>query len=125
MDQETLARAFAAVGVSLDAPRFLKTGLEQADFKDVVQTDFLIPLGTWPKDPKLKDIGLFFQFYLLNGIESLSNRVLRRGLNYRPDEVATWAARFKETLKKSGREPILFKFIVVHGRKFTQGRIVQ
>lgn len=122
---QTLARAFAAVGVSLDAPRFLKTGLEQADFKDVVQKDFLIPLGSRPTDPECKKIGLLFYKYLSDAIESLSSRVLRRGLNYCPDEARIWAARFRETMRKSHQESIVFQFIVVHGRKFRQGRVVQ
>lgn len=116
---QTLSRAFSAVGVSLDAPLFLKTGLEQVGFTGVVQTDFQIPLGGWPKDPKLKEAGFIFYRYLMDAIEPLSSRVLRRGLNFSPDEVKTWAERFKETLKKSFREAIIFQFIVVYGRKFS------
>ncbi|KAL3963197.1 hypothetical protein ACCO45_000201 [Purpureocillium lilacinum] len=54
---QTLSRAFSAVGVSLDAPLFLKTGLEQVGFTGVVQTDFQIPLGVGQKTPSLKRPG--------------------------------------------------------------------
>ncbi|EEU41534.1 uncharacterized protein NECHADRAFT_6315, partial [Fusarium vanettenii 77-13-4] len=96
---QTLAQAFGAVGISLDAPRYLRTGLELSDFQDVSQQDFLIPLGKWSNDPKLKDMGALFYFFLLVAIEPLSSRVLRRGLNYSPSEAKQWAERFKKTLK--------------------------
>lgn len=113
----TLAQAFGAVGINLDAPRYLRTGLELSGFQDVSQQDFLIPLGNWSNDPKLKDMGGFFYYFMQLAIEPLSNRVLRRGLNYSPGNARLWARQFKEALKESSGEMILFKFIVVHGRK--------
>ncbi|UPL00202.1 hypothetical protein LCI18_011136 [Fusarium solani-melongenae] len=115
---QTLAQAFSACGISLDAPRYLQTGLELSGFKDVSQQDFLIPLGKWSNDPKPKDMGAYFYYFLLVAIEPLSSRVLRRGLNYCPSEAKLWAERFKKTLKESRRELIFFQFIVVHGRKY-------
>lgn len=114
---QTLAQAFGAVEITLDAPRFIRTGLEQSGFKEVCQQEFLIPLGHWPKDPKSRNIGICFYEFLRDAIEPLSSRVLRRGLNHSPSEAQTWVARFKETLEDSSRKMILFQFIVVHGRK--------
>ncbi|KAI8651652.1 hypothetical protein NCS55_01410900 [Fusarium keratoplasticum] len=114
---QTLAQAFGAVEITLDAPRFIRTGLEQSGFKEVCQQEFLIPLGHWPKDPKSRNIGIYFYEFLRDAIEPLSSRVLRRGLNHSPSEAQTWVARFKETLEDSSRKMILFQFIVVHGRK--------
>ncbi|KAL2672732.1 hypothetical protein Neosp_013446 [[Neocosmospora] mangrovei] len=114
---QTLALAFSAVEITLDAPQFLRTGLEESGFKEVCQQEFLIPLGHWPTDPKSKNIGICFHEFLMDAIEPLSSRVLRRGLNYSPSEAQTWVARFKETLEDSSREMIFFQFIVVHGRK--------
>ncbi|KAI8711954.1 PNP-UDP-1 domain-containing protein [Fusarium sp. LHS14.1] len=113
----TLAEAFSAVGINVDAPRHLRAELELSGFKDVSQQDFLVPLGNWPKDPPQKKTGAGFYKFPMQAIELLSNRVLRRGLNYRPGKAKLWARQLKETLRGSRGEMILFKFIVVHGRK--------
>lgn len=41
--------------------------LREAGFADVNQVDKLIPVGMWPRDRKMKEIGKYYQVHLLEG----------------------------------------------------------
>jgi hypothetical protein len=43
--------------------------LRDAGFEEVETTEKIIPIGTWPKEKKLKEIGKYYQVHLLDGGE--------------------------------------------------------
>ncbi|KAH7147646.1 hypothetical protein DER46DRAFT_580086 [Fusarium sp. MPI-SDFR-AT-0072] len=112
-----LAQTFGVVGISPNAPRYLRTGLELAGFKNIVCEEFFIPLGQLVMCPEYKEMGLILKWVLQLAIEPMTSRVLRIGLNYGPYEVRTLAQRFRRALKDFFKEKNVFKVLVVHYQK--------
>lgn len=48
---------------------------------------FRIPVGPWPKDPHMKDIGMWELVQLLDGLEAFSLRLLTAALGWTKEEV--------------------------------------
>lgn len=48
---------FQKFGRRLDCARSYKEQMIAAGFENVVQTNYIWPANTWPKDKKLKEIG--------------------------------------------------------------------
>jgi hypothetical protein len=41
--------------------------VKEAGFDDIQETEKIIPIGTWPKDKRLKEIGMYYLVHLLIG----------------------------------------------------------
>ena len=53
--------------------------LRQAGFANVTSTERPCPIGTWPKDKKLKEIGKYFKYHFINGaVDSYSLALFTR-----------------------------------------------
>jgi hypothetical protein len=70
-----------------------------AGFEDVVETRFPGPIGTWPKDKGEKLIGLYWTANMLDGINAMSNVVLRRGLQVSSEEMELLLVDVRRDLK--------------------------
>ncbi|KAI1634773.1 S-adenosyl-L-methionine-dependent methyltransferase [Biscogniauxia mediterranea] len=46
-----------------------RKGLEEAGFVDIQEVSHKIPLGAWPQDPKLAEVGTYLQATMLNDVE--------------------------------------------------------
>ncbi|KAI9825141.1 MAG: hypothetical protein M1819_000599 [Sarea resinae] len=57
------------LGRSLDTWKIMKGDIEKAGFVDVHEKVQKLPLGTWPKDPLLKDAGKVNKEHWLAGLE--------------------------------------------------------
>src|ERR1700761_1144819 len=58
-----------ASGRDLLVSTSMKQLIEQAGFVDVRETKIKVPMGSWAKDPKMKDIGRFFERYYKTGLQ--------------------------------------------------------
>ena len=47
----------------------MKHLIEEAGFVDVQEQKVKLPLGPWPSDPKLKDVGRFFERFYKTGLQ--------------------------------------------------------
>lgn len=77
----------------------LEGWLKDAGFADVTHRKFKIPIGAWPKDPKLKEIGLFNITQILDGLEGFSLRLMCDVLGWQKDEVTVLLAGVRKELK--------------------------
>jgi hypothetical protein len=50
--------------------RKYKPWMEEIGFVDVKEELLVFPVNTWPRDPHLKKVGLWFQHDLLEGLNS-------------------------------------------------------
>lgn len=57
--------------------------IEEAGFVDVVEKKYKLPVGTWPKDEKLKEIGRWNLLFLTEGLEGMSLFILKNILQAR------------------------------------------
>ena len=62
---------------------FNREMITQAGFVDVVEKKFKVPVGTWPRDPKLKELGQWNLLFCLEGLESWSLYLLSMILKVR------------------------------------------
>jgi hypothetical protein len=55
------AEAAAKMDKEHDAPELYKSGLEKVGFVNMHQKIYQWPFNQWPKDPKLKELGIWTQ----------------------------------------------------------------
>ncbi|OCT50058.1 putative SAM dependent methyltransferase [Cladophialophora carrionii] len=71
----------------------MKHLIEEAGFVDVQEQKVKMPLGPWASDPKLKDIGRFFERFYKTGLQGWLMHICTRFLGKKPEEVNSWCAK--------------------------------
>lgn len=66
--------------------------MEEAGFTDIKAHKLLVPMGGWPKDKRLRDIGRHTGQSAGVGIESYSLSLLTKFGGYSAEKAKTWAA---------------------------------
>jgi hypothetical protein len=56
-------------------------------FQKVTQRQFKIPIGSWPKDPALKEVGALYLALMMEGLEGFSLRLMCDVLGWEEEEV--------------------------------------
>ncbi|KAK4074918.1 hypothetical protein Purlil1_12830 [Purpureocillium lilacinum] len=74
-------------GRDMDPASSFKRWTESAGFVDVQERRFSLPVGGWPKDPKLRAIGIFMAESLREGIDGLTAVPFREILGWSKEEV--------------------------------------
>lgn len=69
---KTLLRAAEQLGKTFAIYDFNCEMITKAGFVDVVEKKFKVPVGTWPSDPKMKELGQWNMLFCLEGLESWS-----------------------------------------------------
>lgn len=77
----------------------LKTWMEEAGFVDVQEHILKLPVGPWPKDPRLKKVGMFEMMNMTEGIEGLSMMAFTRALNWLPERVQVFLLEVRNQIK--------------------------
>lgn len=78
----------------------LKDLLGEAGFEDIDMPECLTPVGTWPKDPKLKEIGRYFRAQFADGaVESYSLALFTRFGQWTSAEVQVLLAQLRSELR--------------------------
>ncbi|KIX08590.1 uncharacterized protein Z518_03246 [Rhinocladiella mackenziei CBS 650.93] len=93
-----------------------KDYVEQAGFVNVVEKRYKMPLGPWPKDPKLKEIGRWHLLEAYQGLEGWTLALFTRVLGWSYEEVQVFLAKVREGLK----DPTIHSYTrvsVVYGQK--------
>jgi len=63
--------------------------VKEAGFQEVTEHIFTLPIGRWPKDAKLREIGLLNLTLILDGLEAFSMRLLCSVAGWEQDDVRT------------------------------------
>jgi ubiquinone/menaquinone biosynthesis C-methylase UbiE len=80
----------------------MKDHLEAAGFVDIVEEKRKLPLHSWPKDPKLRDVGTYLQTAFDESLEGLGTFLFTQVLGMQPEEVTVISAQMrKEAQRKS------------------------
>lgn len=77
---------------------------------------FPFPVGTWPKDKKLKEIGAFNLVQFLDNLEGLTTRIYQNAWGWTSDEVRVLCADLRKELKNP-RMLLQHNFYVVWAQK--------
>jgi hypothetical protein len=81
-----------------------------------------VPLGRWPKDKKLKEIGLYFQAQSIDAIGPVSIALFTRVLGYSPEETQVVMTGPRKHMKNPDFH-LYIKFHFVYGRKPFPGEV--
>ncbi|KAL1989317.1 hypothetical protein VTN96DRAFT_79 [Rasamsonia emersonii] len=73
--------------------------MEKAGFVDVKEESFKVPIGPWPKDPKLKEIGRFQQVQQIQGAEVYTPALFSRVLGWSKEEIDVLLAKVRDEIK--------------------------
>jgi len=94
----------------------LKKWVTDAGFTNVVHHVYKTPIGPWPKDKRLKDIGYCNIVQILQGLEAFSLRLFCNVLSWKEEEVLVLLANVRKELK----DPKIHSqvdFHIVYGQK--------
>ena len=101
----TLCDAAGHLGIDLRiATQFesllTKSGFEKAEI--MVQK---LPMGVWPKDQRLKEIGMFHREQFNRGLQGIAMGLFTRALKWSPEQIEVYLAHVRQDLfdrKKHG-----------------------
>ena len=95
----TLLDAAQQLGRDCNPGSKLEGWVKNAGFENIVHKRHKIPIGTWPKDPLLKEIGLYNYMQVNQGLEGLSLRLFTTVLKWKREEILALLARVREDLR--------------------------
>ncbi|KAE8148337.1 S-adenosyl-L-methionine-dependent methyltransferase [Aspergillus avenaceus] len=113
---KNLVEGLRKFGKPIDNVGTWKDKLKKVGFVDVHQEIRKMPIGQWPKDPKLKEIGKYQAVQELQVIDSYTPALFSRVLGWSPPEIQVLIAKVKSELRNSSIHlylPVYF----VWGRK--------
>ncbi|KAH7012096.1 S-adenosyl-L-methionine-dependent methyltransferase [Microdochium trichocladiopsis] len=96
--------------------RIQVTAMEAAGFVDVQVTEFKVPIGDWPLDERMKNVGKYAQLALQRDVEGLVTFMWSSVMGWSQDEIAVYAAHLRGELN-SGKFHAWCPMKVVIGRK--------
>ncbi|KAH7066162.1 S-adenosyl-L-methionine-dependent methyltransferase [Paraphoma chrysanthemicola] len=86
-------------GMSFRIVEQMKPLMEEAGFVDVVEEKFIWPIGAWPKDPHLKDLGRWGERNWADGIEGWVMALYTRLLGWTYAEVQAFIRDIRDVIK--------------------------
>lgn len=109
--EETLA-GMISLGVEPEPGPKMAEWVREAGFKDIHNERFSFPIGSWPKDKMLKQVGLLNLANFADGLEGFSMRLLTGLRGWKKEEVEVHMAHVKKELKTRSIHPQHDMFIV-------------
>jgi hypothetical protein len=97
--------------------------LRSAGFVDVHEEKFIWPIGAWPKDPHLKDLGRWGERNWVEGIEGWVMALYTRLLGWTYAEVQAFVKDIKEVIKNR-KNHFYHEVRCVYARKPLPGEVV-
>jgi len=113
---DLLMDACNRIGRTLDPAPSFKHWVNEAGFINVEEQRFKLPVGSWPKDPRLKEIGAFLAVNFYEGVDAFTAVLFRDILGWSQEEVEVFNALVRAAAKRKHVHPI-FDFVVVTGVK--------
>ncbi|WZH50332.1 uncharacterized protein QYS62_011576 [Fusarium acuminatum] len=105
-----LIEACAKFGKPVDCADKWKDRLIKAGFVDVQQEVRKLPIGPWPKDPKLKELGRYQAVQESKVIDSYTPKLFEYALGWSTDEIQVLMAQVKNEL----RDPAIHLYLPVY-----------
>lgn len=95
----TVGKAFDVIGRSIYAAKSHADRMRAAGFEDVHEKLYKWPITPWPKDPKLKEIGLWSRENMLDCLEAWAIVPLTKFLGWSLEETQLSIARARADLR--------------------------
>ncbi|OLN96465.1 hypothetical protein CCHL11_00865 [Colletotrichum chlorophyti] len=111
-----LVEASERAGRSITIAPRLGEILERVGFEDVTVTRRKMPASPWPKDPRLREVGIWTQAALLPGIEGIAMALFTRVLEWKPEEVLVLCMNVRRDVRNLGIHAYWWGYSI-YGRK--------
>ena len=94
--------SISKIGLSLRmSGEFLKSRMETAGFVNVTTKEFKCPIGTWPADRKLREIGAFQLVAMLDGLQGLTIKLWTAFIGWQEQEIEVFLAKLRAEWRNS------------------------
>ncbi|KAE8150574.1 S-adenosyl-L-methionine-dependent methyltransferase [Aspergillus avenaceus] len=118
--QQKIDEASRKFGKKMNVAAQLKGWMEQVGFINVQDDTYKAPVGSWPKSPRLKEIGRVSKVTVWEAIEPYTLALFTRVLGYSAEEARDYVEKVREELLRSSYHLyVLFHF--VYGQKPLEG----
>lgn len=87
------------LGRPLDSAKDYKAQLIDAGFENVVEKKYMWPQNSWPKDRKLKELGVWMLENFGSGLSGLSMALYTRGLGWTTEEVEAFLVDVRKSMR--------------------------
>ncbi|KAF2087635.1 S-adenosyl-L-methionine-dependent methyltransferase [Saccharata proteae CBS 121410] len=104
------------VGVQFRTASTLAGHMRAAGFVNVTERVFYVPIGVWPKNRQLREVGLYWRAVLMEGLEAIALGPLTRGLGWRKEEIAVFLANVRKAYLDPNTHAWM-PFYIVYGQK--------
>jgi hypothetical protein len=98
---EDITEAASSVGISLKIADEFFNLLEAAGFANIEKETFKLPMGPWPKDKRLKEVGLFHREQFLQGLHGIALGLLGRASRWSQDEIQVCIAIVRKDVQNA------------------------
>jgi len=90
--------------------------MKDAGFVDIVRIPYKWPIGRWPKNERMKELGGMVRENFIGGVETMSLALFTRFLGWNLDEVQTFTEQVRNDMCNSTHHTY-FDIFVTYGRK--------
>jgi hypothetical protein len=104
------------LGVDLRLAPHLAALMRATGFTNVTERVFFTPIGPWPKNRVLKEVGMYWRATLMEGIEAIALGPMIRGLGWRKEEVEVFIAGVRKAYLDRETHAWM-PFYIVYGQK--------
>jgi len=111
-----LLKAFGDMGRDASPGVHLKDWITDAGFENVIHEVFKLPVGPWPKDKRLKEIGSLNLLNLLDGMEAISVAPFTRCFGWTKEKVQMLLLGVRKDVQNP-RIHAIYELHVVCGQK--------
>ncbi|KAK0390145.1 hypothetical protein NLU13_3718 [Sarocladium strictum] len=115
-----LKEACDKIGRTMDPAPNMQKWTVDAGFERVRVETFKLPIGSWPKDPRLKQCGAIMRQNFIEGVDAFTTVLFRDVLQWSEEEVQV----FNAEVRAAAKDPhvhALFDVLVVMGQKPSTG----
>ena len=89
-------------GTPVDDPVRWKRQFQECGFECVTEEVFKMPCGPWAQDERLRLIGAWEQYNLLNNLEGMVMRLFQKALGQSEVEVTVYLAQLRQDMRNMG-----------------------
>ncbi|KAL1623444.1 hypothetical protein SLS54_004433 [Diplodia seriata] len=112
----TIEKGITKMGKVLSTGPLFEGLLKDVGFTNIHVHTYKLPIGTWPKDKKMKEAGTINTLQYLDGMEAFSYRLLTSVLDWTLEEVQVFNAKVAEEIK-SNKIHAYYTLYIVYGQK--------
>jgi len=111
-----LAAGVRALGMEPFPASYLERWIRDAGFINMKSTNLPLPLGPWPKDKRLKEVGTYNLMQFLEGLDGFSLRVFCNVYKCEVDEVRVYCAAVRKDLYNMNLQ-MQCDYRIIYGQK--------